>query len=324
MTHRPPHSPASSEALAADPAATVEIGRRRALLALAGAGIFAQMPGPLRAQEPTAWEKIRGRGTLSVGLYKNNAPYSFTDAQKPDEPRGVDADLGRALALHMGLRFAPMLFDAGENMQDDLRNMVWKGHYLGFGPADVLMHVPVDKFLMQEAPQTLIYAPYARETVVLMYRYGRPGLPSKEEGGVTAVARNPSLLREQWIAVERGSGAASAVLGYQNGLLRERVKIYDDPIQAATAVITGEVGCAHVGRAQAEYAIHSAGLPQADFALGSLTLPSLPTQGWPIGLAVKKDNRELAVALEQALAALRQNGTLLDIFQRYGMVLQAP
>ena len=37
-----------------------------------------------------------------------------------------------------------------ENMNDDLRNMVWKGHYLGYGPADVMLHVPVDNRLMAE------------------------------------------------------------------------------------------------------------------------------------------------------------------------------
>lgn len=50
-------------------------------------------------------------------------------------------------------------------MGDDLRNMVWKGHYLGFGPADVLMHVPVDKPLMDSQKQALIFAPNFKETV---------------------------------------------------------------------------------------------------------------------------------------------------------------
>ncbi|MFO1328447.1 MAG: hypothetical protein U1F56_13900 [Rubrivivax sp.] len=43
-------------------------------------------------------------------------------------------------------------------MNDDLRNMVWRGHYLGFGPADVLMHVPVNRPLM-ENPRVEIFAP---------------------------------------------------------------------------------------------------------------------------------------------------------------------
>ena len=34
-----------------------------------------------------------------------------------------------------------------EDMNDDLRNMVWKGHYLGTQPSDVMMHVPVDEHL---------------------------------------------------------------------------------------------------------------------------------------------------------------------------------
>jgi hypothetical protein len=43
-------------------------------------------------------------------------------------------------------------------MGDDLRNMVWRGHYLGYGPADVMLQVPVDKFLAHN-PQVMILRP---------------------------------------------------------------------------------------------------------------------------------------------------------------------
>jgi hypothetical protein len=73
---------------------------------------------------------------------------------------GIDIDLARALAGALDLKLSLLPFNADENMNDDLRNMVWKGHYLGYGPADVLMHVPVDRPLMQANPQVQIFAPY--------------------------------------------------------------------------------------------------------------------------------------------------------------------
>jgi polar amino acid transport system substrate-binding protein len=45
----------------------------------------------------------------------------------------------------LGVKLTLLPFNADENMNDDLRNLVWRGHYLGFGPADVLLHVPVDR-----------------------------------------------------------------------------------------------------------------------------------------------------------------------------------
>ena len=49
-------------------------------------------------------------------------------------------------------------FNADANMNDALRNTVCEGHYLGYGPTDLLMHVPVDRPLMDENPQVSIFA----------------------------------------------------------------------------------------------------------------------------------------------------------------------
>ena len=49
-------------------------------------------------------------------------------------------------------------FRADDSMNDDLRSMVWRGHYLGYGPADVPMHVPVDRPLMEANPQVAMEA----------------------------------------------------------------------------------------------------------------------------------------------------------------------
>ena len=76
-------------------------------------------------------------------------------------------------ALAAGLGVAPSLlpFQAGEDMNDDLRHMVWRGHYLGFGPADVLLHVPVDRVLMQANPRVQIFGPYHRERTAIGWSF---------------------------------------------------------------------------------------------------------------------------------------------------------
>jgi ABC-type amino acid transport substrate-binding protein len=94
--------------------------------------------------------QVRERGRLIVGLYEDMPPFHV-------KGRGIDVELGQALAEALGVKFAPLPFHADENMADDLRNMVWKGHYLGHGPADVLMHVPVDRPLIEATPQARIF-----------------------------------------------------------------------------------------------------------------------------------------------------------------------
>ena len=99
-------------------------------------------------------EKIRASGVLKVALYKENEPYSDGNLAGMT---GLDVSLAQALAKQLQLTPSFLPFDAGENMGDDLRNMVWRGHYLGYGPADVMLHVPVDKYFMAENRQAFIF-----------------------------------------------------------------------------------------------------------------------------------------------------------------------
>jgi ABC-type amino acid transport substrate-binding protein len=280
---------------------------RRRVLALAP--LLLAVHGISGAQEPSAMEKIKTRGVLKVAVYKDNAPYS--DGPNADV-QGLDVSIAKALAGKLGLQLALMPFDAGENMNDDLRNMVWKGHYLGYGPADVMIHVPVDRYLMNENKQVLIFGAYVREHLVVLHDTSK--LP-------TVV--NPEDLQGKSIAVEKGSGAASAMMGYRGGLLRDKVSIFKDGVDAAKMVTSGQLDAAFVSRAQAEAAVHMTSDKQR-WTLSSVSLPGVMPAGWPLGLAVKADNKELATALDNALASLRQSGELLKIFQSHGLTLAAP
>ena len=107
------------------------------------------------------WHKIAQSGGLKVAVYNEFAPFSNGGA-------GIDIDLAQALANKLGLRLNLLPFPAAEDLGDDLRNMVWKGHYLGYGPADVMLHVPVDNRLMAANPQVVIFSPYHVEGVRLV------------------------------------------------------------------------------------------------------------------------------------------------------------
>jgi ABC-type amino acid transport substrate-binding protein len=205
-------------------------------------------------------------------------------------------------------------FDASDDsMSDDLRNMVWRGHYLGYGPADVMLHVPVDPAFIRENPQVLIFAPYHREDFVLAYDRER----------IPQVSRFDDLAG-QATGAERGSAGANALLSTGQGLLRDKVKIYADADAALRALFSGEIVAAMVTRAQYESALKAQGQPAARFAVTQLQSPLLPARGWAIGMAVKADQRALAQALEAALNALRASGELQRIFAQYGVSIVAP
>lgn len=289
----------------------LKLNRRQAVLGVLPLWPAMQAMSTAHAQTELAdLDRIRARGTLKIALYKDNAPFSGN--APGGSLQGLDVALAAALAREMGLQPALLPFDADENMNDDLRNMVWRGHYLGYGPADVMLHVPVDKYLMQENRQALIFAPYMREQIVLAHDTRR-----------VAEVRAAEDLQGLPLAVERGTGAASALMGYGSGLLRSQIHLYPSGPQAVQAVLDGKAAAAYVTRAQAESVLSKAEPKPAEIRLTPLPLRGIP-DGWPVGLAIKAENRKLGQALEAALQSLRGKGELLAMFQQHGLTLTAP
>lgn len=280
----------------------MKIDRRRYLQCLAALPLMAALPA--RAD---ALETIRQRGRLRVAVYTDFAPYSMAGA------KGIDADLGRALAAKLGVSAEIVAYNADEDMNDDLRNMVWKGHYLGYGPADVMLHVPVDKYFMQQNKQALIFAPYMREQVVLVRDTRR--LP---------VVTGAADLQGLPLAAERGTGAASALIGHDNRLLSAQVRLYADGVKAVQAVLQGEAAAAYVTRAQAESVLFQAQPKPQQVEISEFPLTGVPAQGWLVGMAIKARQEALGQALQQALNSLRGSGELLALFRQHGLTFTAP
>ncbi len=282
------------------------ISRRQSLgmlLALGAAPVFAE-------GELDDLAKIRARGTLKVAVYKDNAPFSSGGV---NDMQGLDIALAEGLARQLKLKLSFLPFDAGENVNDDLRNMIWKGHYLGYGPADVMLNVPVDKYLIQKNRQVTIFSPYMRQVPVLLHDTSK--IPQLNE---------PSELVGHKLAAERGTGAASALLGHGNGLLRAQVVLFNSGIDAATAVLHGQADAAYVLRSQAEAALAQDKVEVSKFLISQMPLKGLPENGWPIGMAIKSDFKDLGQALDVAMKELRDNGELLAMFKQRGMTLTAP
>ena len=275
---------------------SVDRVRRRALaagaLALLGAG-------PAVAQ---ALDKIRERGSLTVAVYNDMPPFHV-------KGRGIDVDLAAALAAQLGVKLSLMPFNADENMGDDLRNMVWRGHYLGFGPADVLLHVPVDRPLMQDNPRVQIFAPYYRERLMIARKLEQvPAMESlKDFGGGR-------------IAVSGQSLAGWLLIGADNGAYREQlVTKLADGTEAAAMLLRGEVA----GAAGTASELESVLSPDKRFAIEPLPLPRM-RDGWVIGCAVKKDSTDLAQALQVAINELSRNGRLAAMFAAANVTWRQP
>jgi len=213
------------------------------------------------------------------------------------------------LAKKLGLKMSLLPFPAGENLNDDLRNMVWKGHYLGYGPADLLMHVPVDQRLAAENDKVEIFAPYHRETVRLIRN--SKTIPTFD--GFDALAGKN-------IGVEKISISAMVLLGEQNGKFRDNIKIYATPIEALEDLKAGKLDAVMANQSE----IESVFKDDANFPVSAVSFQRLPHKGWVVGMAVKKDEKELARLLQTATDELIASGELAKIFAKYGVHVVTP
>ncbi|MHB1373134.1 MAG: substrate-binding periplasmic protein [Thauera sp.] len=277
--------------------------RRRFLL---GAGALALLAAsPVRAA--AAELELQQPGTLRVAVYANFAPYSAAG-------KGIDVALGRALAERLGLQPQIVEFPADENMNDDLRNMVWRGHYLGHKPADVMLHVPVDVHFAAANRQVKIFGPYHLETLALARVAERVPAPSG------SAAESFAVFAQERIGVELDSHASDFLLQLMDGALRPNVAHFRNLGEAAAALRNGEIAAAMGTRSELEAAL--AGHP--GIAIDTLAMPELRISGWPLGMAVKADSAALADALGNALAELQRSGELARLFAANGVPHRVP
>ena len=251
--------------------------------------------GANAARADEAYDRIRATGTLKVAVYKEFFPFS-------DDNAGIDIDIAHALAASLGLKLALLPFDAGENMSDDLRNMVWKGHYLGYGPADVMLHVPVEKRLQSSNEQVEIFAPYWRDELQIARDKGR--LPDWD-GGYSA-------FEHEKIVVDGDSLSSIVMLGADGGKYRNNVINARSANEALATFKRHEAAAIMATRSELDAGL--AGLP--DIGREKVVQPGVPIGGWVVGMAVKAESRDLAHTLQDAMNKLIDSGAMKDIFER--------
>lgn len=264
------------------------------------------LDGGARATGPN-FDEIMAKGELVIAVYRDFPPFSTS---RDGRLEGVDVDLGTALAKHLKLRPSFFPLTAGETVEDDLRNGVWKGHYLERRIADVMLHVPTERAFVLRQTEAVLFAPYFRERVVVARDPDRIYAKDSVE-----------IFAEEKVGVELDSLSDLYLTSALGGRLRANVVHYATHAKAIDGLLAGEV--AAVMGAESELA---AGLAarESRWPLGPMTAPGLSKTSWELGLAVRDSNRDLAYALGDAIAALRADGTIERIFRRHHLPYHAP
>ena len=264
-----------------------------------------------------SYDQMIAAGEIKVAVYKDFAPYSFEDGATP---RGVDVELAQALAEALGVRLKLIWAPAGEKLDDDLRDYIWRGSQLHNQQlADLMMRAPYDRNYAQkrndqgelENGHVVMFGPYQNEQWQVAY-------DRRRLDKVASVA----VFEQHPIGVEVDSVPSFYLTSVFNGMLAAKTHHYPDVPQAFAAMKAGEIDAVMAMRGEIDWQVHEAHDPQ--LALAENAYPNMGKQRWEIGMAVHESNRQLAYAVEEALEGLIRDGSVQGIYSHYGLQYEVP
>ena len=275
--------------------------RRLSALALAlftAAGVSA----PLHARP---LDKVRETGVLRVAVYQDYKPYSW---RENGQTVGIDVEIAEALAQSLNARLDLFELRADDDINDDLRNGVWRGSVVGASPGDVMLHVPYDRRIEQSNDRVSLFGPYHVDGMAMIVD------PGKADS-----ALDLSLFQREKAAVAVGTIGDMILISLHDHALQPNVVHERTLEQAADDFEHGRVA-AFYGEASAAQAFARSGArPYA------LVYPKTGMAAdWPIGVAVKRDSRDLGAEVAAALDELAASGRLKQIFADYGVDWRKP
>ena len=248
---------------------------------------------------------VQASGSLRVAVYQDFPP--FAEGPRGDL-RGLDVDLGAAIAERLGVKVDYMVVNAGQNVDADLRNAIWRGPIVGGAVADLMLHVPVDPRLGDG--KVVIFAPYYVERVVVV-------TDPTQTGGDTLL----DAFKDHKVGVEGDSLADLYLMGAFGDELRENVVHFLTVKEAVEALQRGEVAGVMAQRSEIEGALKD---KRGQYRIAAMPTPGLLISSWRPGMAVKEDARDLADALETIADTMIRDGSLAALFAKYGLTYASP
>ncbi|MEG3765398.1 substrate-binding periplasmic protein [Alteromonas sp. 14N.309.X.WAT.G.H12] len=261
-----------------------------------------------------SFDDIIETGYMTFAVYNNFPPYSFVEN---DTPKGIDIDVATAIAKGLGVEPRWMWINADENLEDDLRQAIWKGHIITRKKADVMMRVPYDRkfsyaldgYGLPRNEMVVMFGPYHREQWALLRNTDK-----------TENIETLAIFQYEKIAVELDSLPDFFLSATLAGRLRNNIVHTTTTGEAVTMFEKGDVAAVAGMQSQLQWAVTL----RPNYTINTVGLASMSVKAWDIGMAVKQDYRQLAYAIEGITEPMVTDGTMNTIFTRYGVSYLKP
>ncbi|MDO6418611.1 transporter substrate-binding domain-containing protein [Amphritea sp. 2_MG-2023] len=271
------------------------------------------------------YDDVIASGEIYIGAYKNFPPYSF---ERDGEPAGVDIEIGRRIAKAFNLTMKVHWITPDENLEDDLRNNVWKGHYLDKDEAnplamkhlaDVMMRVPYDReyafkrdgegLLIND--QVVLFGPYQRERWQVAFDAEK----IDRVGTVAVFQYHP-------VGVEIDSLPDFYLTSAFGGRMRKNTVHFFSHTEAFDAMLAGKVDAVMGMRAEVDWQLGLHNKPR--YKLAENGFPSMGKQQWDIGMAVSQRYRQLGNEVDVVVEQLIRSGEIEKIYADYQLRYELP
>ena len=250
-------------------------------------------------------DRITERGWIEFAAYEAYPPWSWEEGGRA---HGVDVEIGRLIADSLGVEARFRFVAAGETLEADLRNWVWKGPVVGGRVANVMLHVPYDSDFACRVEQVVFTGQAYAEEIAIAYR----------EDAYPDDPPLPAYFRFDAVAVENDTIADFYLSGLAGGQLSAQIRRFPSMRAAMEALNAGETKAAMGPRAELE---HFAG---PGVKVHQPPLPGFARGRWTLGLAVHHSHRPLAYAADYAIEEALADGRIAAIFAEYGLTWSAP
>ncbi len=272
-------------------------------LALFACLISAALPALARPLDDVMQSKV-----LRVIVYDDFAPFSWTE--ESGTVKGIDADIGRAVAKELGVEANIIARIAGEEVDDDLRSNIWQGPRTGGPVGDVMLHVPMEREFIARNNLVGISNSYHYEKVVV---------------AVHREMVDPALALKAFakakIAVQFSTAAHYYIMFADDEAYKNQVQPYRTMQSAVESFMSREAAGIIGPRSELEYLL---GSKVGDVEILEPEYDTDIRMSWTIGTAVKQDSRDTGYAIGRALRTLENSGKLDEIFKSYGVTRVPP
>ena len=263
-----------------------------------------------------SYDDIVESDEIVIAVYSDFQPFSYIENGKE---KGIDIDLAHAIAKKLGVKLRLRWMTADENVDDDLRNNLWKGHFLNRTVADLMLRVPYDRdySLLRDDIGELVhqhvhmFAPFHTESWKIIFN-------SKKIESVETMA----VFQYHDIGVEVDSIPQFYLTSAFQGRMRDRAKQYPTIIEAIQAMTETKVDAVMGLTSQISH--YQGDLSSKYYPLAENAFPMIGRQQWDIGMAVKADYRQLGYAVGDIVDNMVKTGEMKAIFAKYNATYKLP